>query len=229
MLRWAFVLVLSAVLDSGLAQAKPSNGNSEVLNCGDAGNKDICLQCCVSDDDCQCMQNACLDCCVDPPCSIIDVPPTTALTFPPLRLKLIVGKIKLQFERRGRLLGNQLVVDVKLAESFTSTISKHTIVLKTELTGANAGIGGLAYPVAFLGLGTAALDALHNQGLDVSFTGAPPAQTCPPLLGSQVCTALAQHLAESIDAALGTGDATERSAFLSAVQTLGYPPCQIIL
>ena len=69
----------------------------------------------------------------------------------------------------------------------------------------------------------------HTQGLDVSFAGDPPGQTCQALLGSQACTALAQHLAESIDAALGTGDGIERNAFLSAVQTLGDPPCQIIL
>ncbi len=224
----ALVVALLVLLPLGVAHAKPNNGNSEVLNCGDPDNKDICLQCCT-EDDCQCMQNACLDCCVEPPCPIIDVPPTTALMFPPLRLKLTVGRIKLQFERKGKLVGGQILVDVKLTETFASTISKRTISLKTELGGANAGIGGLAYPVAYLALGAGALDALHAQALDVSFAGNPPAQTCQVLLGSQACAALAQHLAETIDSALGTGDGTERNAFLSAVQTLGYPPCQIIL
>ena len=226
--RSLFVVALAVILSLGVAHAKPDNGNSEILNCGDPDNKDICLQCCVSDDDCECKQNACLDCCIEPPCPIVNIPPTTALTFPPLRLKLTVGKIKVQFERKGKLAGGQLVVDVKLTETFVSTISKQTIALKTELVGANAGIGGLVYPVAYLGRGDGALDALHAQGLDVSFAGTPPAQTCQALLGSDACTALAQHLSETIDSALGTGDGTERIAFLDVVQALGYPPCQLI-
>jgi len=223
----AAIVLLAVSCALGVAHAA-KNTNSEILNCGDPDNKDICLQCCT-DDDCQCMKNACLDCCVEPPCPIVDEPPTTALQFPPLRLKLNVGKTKLQFERKGRLVDGQLVVDVKLAETFVSTISKQTITLRTELVGANAGLGGLVFPVAYLDLGAGALDALHAQGLDVSFAGTPPAQTCEALFGSTACTALAQHLAESIDSLLGTADATERDAFLSAVQTLGSPPCQIIL
>jgi len=223
----AAIVILTAILPLGIAHAA-NNGNSEILNCGDPDNKGICLQCCTGPDDCECTQNACLDCCIEPPCPIVNEPPTTALTFPALHLRLTVGKIKLQFERKGKLVHGQLIVDVKLAETFASTISKQTFTVKAELSGANAGIGGLLYPVAYLGLGASALDALHAQGLDVSFAGDTPTQTCQALFGSQACTALAQHLAESIDSALGTGDASERAAFLSAVQTLGYPPCQII-
>jgi len=101
------------------------------------------------------------------------------------------------------------------------------VSLQTTLTGADAAVGSLLYPVAFLGMGANALDALRAQGYDVSDSRKSPAATCQgAMLRPEGCTDLANQLARTLDAALATGDSVERGPFLAGVQTLGFESCQ---
>jgi hypothetical protein len=205
------------------------DGKKGTVNCGDPGLKSICGECCVNDD-CPCDQDVCLSCCLDDDgCDVVDDPPTTAITGTHIKVNAIVGNVKLQFERKGGTKGGLPSITVKLKQIFDTGDGKRIVTMKTRLTGADASLGGLLFPIAFLGLGTNALDAVRAQGLDVSFVDSPPGRTCQDVLPAQTCTTLASRLSASIDSALAAGDGVERTAFLTKAAAIGFPPCQIIL
>jgi hypothetical protein len=225
-------LVLALVLASwwslSPAGAVPNtDGKKGTVNCGDPGLKSICGECCVNDD-CPCDQDVCLACCLDDDgCDVVNDPPTTAITH--IKLNVIAGNVKLVFERKGSTKGGLPSISVKLKEIFDTGDGKRVVAMKTQLSGADAPLGALLFPIAFLGFGTNALDTVRAQGLDVSFVDGPPGRTCQDLLPAQTCTTLASHLSAAIDSALGHGDGVERTAFLTKAAAIGFPPCQIIL
>lgn len=220
--------VASSWLPSRVEAVPAMDGKKGTLNCGDPGNRSICLDCCT-DDDCPCEQNACLACCTDDDgCDIVNEPPTTALTGLAIKLAAAVGAVKIQFERKGGMKGGLPTVGIKLKETFLSGPARRVVTLRAHLSGADASLGGLLFPIAFLASGPRALDTLRARGLDVSLVGGPPAQTCQDVLPAPVCATLARRLSASIDAALAAGDGVERPAFLAQAAALGFPPCEFI-
>lgn len=217
--------VTSSWLPSRVEALDDMDGIRGTINCGDPGNRSICLDCCT-DDDCPCQQNACLSCCLDDDgCDIVNEPPTTGLTGLTIKLAAVVGAVKLQFQRKGVMKGGLPTVDIKLKETFLSGPQRPVVTLRAQLTGPDASLGGLLFPIAFLDSGPGALDTLRARGLDVSLVGSPPVQTCQDVLPAPVCTTLARRLSASIDSALAVGDGVERAAFLAQAAALGFPPC----
>jgi hypothetical protein len=101
---------------------------------------------------------------------------------------------------------------------------QHKPVVFITMTGPDAPVCSLLYPVVALARGGAgAIAALQTRGYNCTVTDA-GSQDCQTVTSAQMCTDLANQLAENIDAALALGDAAERSAFLAGVQALGYAP-----
>lgn len=222
---FGFLLLALAVTASRVQAVPILDGKKGTINCGDAKWASICLDCCT-DDTCPCEQNVCLACCLDDDgCDVINEPPTTGFTGLELKVSAVVGSVKLQFQRKDGIKAGQPTVGVRLKQTFLSGPRKPVITLRAQLTGPDASLGGLLFPIAFLASGPAALDTLRAQGLNVSLVGAPPAQTCQSVLPAEACTTLARRLSSSIDAALGAGDGVERPAFIAQAVTLGFPPC----
>ena len=214
--------IASSWLPSRVEAVPDMDGIRGTINCGDAGQASICLDCCT-DDACPCEQNVCLACCLDDDgCDTVNEPPTAGLT---LKLAAAVGAVKLQFQRKGDMQGALPTVAIKLKETFLSGPARRVVTLRAQLTGPDASLGGLLFPIAFLASGPGALDTLRAQGLDVSLVGSPHVQTCQDVLPASVCTTLARRLSASIDSALGAGDGVERAAFVAQAAALGFPPC----
>jgi len=212
--RWCVTAVgLAALMTLSLArttQAKDNDSPTPILNCGDPKNG-ICVECGVPPGE--------LACC-DPSCEIIHQPPTTGIA---LHLKYAFGGTLLDFSRTPIPKNDQPVVEIRLKEALVSSRIRKTFRFKVDLTGADAGLGGLLYPIAFLGGGTSAIDTLRAQGYDVS-VAAGAAQPCQAVLPAQTCLDLANQLSKSIDASLSVGN-RERDDFLRGVQAIGYAPC----
>ena len=140
------------------------------------------------------------------------------------------GGAQLVFDRTQRIEGNsgREFFEIRLQQLFDSTVSRQTVAVKTQLTGADAAVGSMLYAVAFLGTCANALDVLHEHGYDVAIIGGAPSDTCQARFPATTCTALANQLSQSIAASLPIGDAAERDAFLLGVQALGFAPCQFI-
>jgi hypothetical protein len=93
------------------------------------------------------------------------------------------------------------------------------------MTGPDAPVCSLLYPVVALARGgTGAIAALQTGGYNCTVTDA-GSQDCQTVTSAQMCTDLANQLAENIDAALALGDGAERGAFLSGLQALGFGAC----
>lgn len=201
------------------------DGVRGTINCGDAGTASICLDCCT-DDACPCEQNVCLACCLDDDgCDTVNEPPTTGFTGLSIKFAAVVGAVKLQFQRKDGIKGVVPTVGIKLKQTFLSGPARRAVTVRAQLTGADASLGGLLFPIAFLDAGPAALDSLRARGLDVSLVGLPPLRTCQDALPASVCTMLARRLSAAIDSALATGDGVERAAFVAQAVELGFPPC----
>jgi hypothetical protein len=208
-----------------VATQKAGPGSDGVLNCEDPDNKRICRECCPGYD-CSSVPGDHVFCCQSDCPTTNDPPPTTGFTDGVrVRFTLSVGALKIQFDRDGGTTDDQRHFStIKLKESFALTSGNQSVSLKTRLVGADATLGGLLFPVAYLALGNGALAALQNQGLDVSFLGASPTGTCQDVFPADVCTMSATGLSETIDSALATGSGLDRNAFFTGAQTLGYPP-----
>jgi len=207
------------------AAQKGQEGNS--LDCGDPWYFAHCIECCNwPSPDCSADANACCPGPIDE-CGIINLPP-------PKHISLSVGTMQLVFDSRmqGHSSGTQFF-QVTLQGTFRPKVPKGSgptsFKIKTRLTGADAAVGSLLYPVAFLGNGSDPIGALRAQGYDVSIMGDAPTENCETMLGNLVCTMLATQLSRSIDASLTLGDAAAHDAFLTGAQALGFPPCQAII
>ena len=190
----------------------------------------LCRQCCSVIEQtpeqyavCQQRPSCCAGNETNPFCnSVIGVP----IQISPIRLNALLGGVKLTFKRKGLKDGS---VDVKLKEALVSmpTFRKSTMSVGAQLTGADAALGSLLYPVAFLTLGESALATLQARGYDIAIAKAAAAQTCQDVLPEEVCTALAKQLARSLYALIAVGADGERAAFLDGIEALGHGPCNI--
>ena len=222
-LRFRIGLAFALLSAATVGAVETGGPKGEVLNCGDPTNKAICRECCA-DFDCTGVPGNHVFCCLSD-CTVVNVPlKSTGLR---IRVGFSLGALNIQLDRDGGVTSDQRPFStVKLKETIALTSGKETVSLKTRLVGADSAIGGLLFPVAYLGLGSGALAALQGQGLDVAFLGDAPTGVCTDVFPADVCTGFANGLSAAIDSALATGDGSERSAFLGKVQMLGYAPCQ---
>jgi hypothetical protein len=189
--------------------------NSGTVNCGDPNTKDACLECCST---LTCIGK--ITCCpLIGTCTIVNKA-VRGTSFPPLKLNVTVGGLKLQFQRTG----NDTETNVKLKASFLPGVFPKGLSFKARLTGTDARLGGLLYPVTFLEIGGGALNMLHTHGYDVTVDEA-SLPTCQAMFPAQACVDLANALSKSIDSALGMGIRAEVSAFEAGTQALGLASC----
>lgn len=170
--------------------------------------------------------NACtIDRC-DPTVGCRHVPNLRCSIVANLAFKLVNPIAALSFKRSGGTKDGGGFVKVTLQdvviESVDSKLVRQKVKVNAVITGADAGLASLLYPIVALGGGAGALDALHAHGYDVAVTG--DLQPCQDAFPSDVCTTLAQQLSKAIDASLGPGDDGERDAFRQGAQALGYSP-----
>jgi hypothetical protein len=99
---------------------------------------------------------------------------------------------------------------------------KVKVGLKAILTGEEAQLASLVYPLAKLAHGDGAATDLQNSGWD--FDVIDTSKPCQDVLSSDECAALAHQLSKTIDASLTTAPADERAGFRNAAGMLGVPP-----
>jgi hypothetical protein len=196
---------------------KPTN--TGVVDCGSPGSAVSCAECC---------SGSCglrISCCpLSGPCTIKPGgPPSTGPLSLAFQLKLAVAGLNLQFQRQIKSDGS---VNVKLKGSFIKGTFPQTVNAKVKLTGSDAQLAGLVWPVAFLGMGDGAGSALSTAGISASIEGAPT--TCQAILPAQVCTDMAVGLAHHIQGGLGVAEKDDLNRFLDAVNGMGLGPCNII-
>jgi hypothetical protein len=221
----AFALGAILACPSSVRSTDNPGGETGILYCGDEGIAAACLEC---------DKGGVLACCDydmgERLCTVSPDPPPTALESP-VDVKFTGAGLLIQCEVDSAIRNGELVVSVSLRETIVATSPpKRIATLKARLTGPDAMIAGLLYPVAFLAFGTSAADVLQQQGYDVSvaITGSP--LICHEGLSTnQGCPQLATQLSKSIDAVLAVGTSNpRRDQFLRGVEQLGYPPCQIV-
>ncbi len=154
----------------------------------------------------------------------------------PVSVNLTAGGTKLACKRKGGSSKGQVFFKVTFKIVFVSSVSApvrngstpahQKVDLKVKLTGNDAAIASLLYPVVFLGDGNGALDALHGQGYDVEAVDL-GSTLCQDVLPAQTCTDLATQVAKTIGATLDVGDASELNPFLDGVSNLGFPTCPV--
>ena len=198
--------------------AVPVGNNSGIVDCNDAGSKSSCAECCTGP--------GCglrISCCpLSGTCTIKGEPSGPGPLNAALKLKFIIGALNLQFQR----IVKPDYVDVKLKASFVKKTFPQGVNAKIRLTGPDAAIGGLVWPVAFLGQGDSAATALANAGINVAISGAPA--TCQSLFPAQACTDMAVGLSRNIQGGIGVADKDDLTRFLDAVNNMGLGPCGVI-
>ena len=201
--------------DPAYCQRCIDDENDCITNCG--GNVGCQLACHGCDD-------ACGDgnCCEDPDACDVSyasiAPPVQLL---PLNLKAAVGPATLGFQRKGVTKNDQTFVGLKLQETVRFSGGKKSLAMKTVLTGTDALVGSLLYPVVFLGNGQNALSVLQSHGFNVSLAGTPPTQTCQAIASQSECFLHALRLARQLDVMLGDAGDPETPLFEAGLQTLG--------
>jgi len=254
MTRSAAPLALAGCWILGLAVLlAPSTARSTTVDCGDFINQLACTECntegtddcisclvtdcepggCTIDNDCACencggdCDVGSIDCCSDPDdCEILAPPPPGPPEVARLGLTLTVGPDTVVFQRKGTTKNKQTFVTFKLKTVTVSSVTRKTLTLTGVLTGADAAVGSLLYPVAFLAGGPTTLSVLQGHGYAVSLAGAPPAQTCQSLSSPELCNLLSDRLARLLDAALTASGDVESRAFEAGTQALGLASCQ---
>ena len=205
----------------------PQAHGTPVINCG-GPQGGTCRECCcppgTTFEQCAACRAARSSCCETVPwdCTPPGMLPVKAAT-PPIRFKGAIGAVKLQFKRDELKNG---LVDLKLKNGLVLPgIAKPTVSIGAQLSGTDASLGSLLYPVAFLALGESAIDTLQARGYDVAIAKGGASQTCQELMSSDWCTSLAKQLAQSIYALIQVGDEAEREGFLEGINALGFGPC----
>jgi hypothetical protein len=99
---------------------------------------------------------------------------------------------------------------------------KVKVGVKAILTGEEAQLASLIYPLAKLTRGAGAATDLQNSGWD--FDVVDTSRPCQDVLSSDECAALAHQLSKTIDASLATAPAAERDGFRQGAGLLGVPP-----
>ena len=205
----------AAVLLTSVPASAEDDGdnNTGTVDCGNTNTKNACSECCTTPAGCVLTIHCCP---LSGPCTVVNKPSSTTL---PLKLKLDVGGWKLQFQRTIK----DDYVDVKVKATFLKQIFPKGVNAKVRLTGPDAQLAGLVWPVAFLGQGDAAPTSLANAGIDVTIDGAPA--TCQSLFPPEACTDMAVGLSRNVQGAIGVAAKPELNPFLDAVNSMGLGPC----
>jgi len=213
LLAAAFLSVSQNVRAEG---TKPTN--TGVVDCGVPGSAVGCAECCSG----SCSGR--ISCCpLSGPCTIKPgEPPSTGPLSLAFQLKLTVAGLKLQFQR----IIKPDYVDVKLKGSFIKGTFPQSVNAKVRLTGPDAQIAGLVWPVAFLGQGNNAGSALSTAGINTTIAGTPV--TCQAILPAQLCTDMAVGLSRNIQGGLGAAEKDDLNRFIDAVNGMGLGPCGVI-
>jgi hypothetical protein len=93
--------------------------------------------------------------------------------------------------------------------------------VKAVVTGPEADLASLVYPLAALKLGSGAATEMQNQGYDFSVGDTAPRG--PDLLPAETCETLAQAASKAIAASLATGPSEYGAAFREAAELFGVP------
>jgi hypothetical protein len=184
------------------------------VNCGDPNTNASCSECGSG--------GLRIFCCpLKGPCTVVNKPSTNY--DPLLVVGTTLGGSNIHFGRTGSVDDG---ADVSLNATFLPQVFDTPVRLKAHLTGADAKIAGLLYPVAYLGDGSGALDALHAHGYDVA-ADVQKSETCQDVYNNQasVCAALAHGLANSIAGELEMAAPSEFDAFQKGVTALGFGSC----
>ena len=99
---------------------------------------------------------------------------------------------------------------------------KVKVGVKATVTGEEAQLASLVYPIAKLTHGAGAATDLQNSGWD--FGVVDTSRPCQDVLSSDECLALAHQLSKTIDASLATAPPDERAGFRQGAGLLGVPP-----
>lgn len=215
----AAVVVFALTVAPRAALATDNDANTTgTVDCGNQNTKDSCIECCTS---ITCAGK--ISCCpLSGDCSVVNKPGKT--DFPPLSLKVSVGGLKLQIQRKG---DDASGADLKMKASFLKGVFQKPVQIKAHLSGADARIGALLYPIAFVGLGAGAEAALQSHGYDVA-VDATPYPTCQERFPAQACNDLATLLSKAIHGALLMSGRDDLDPFLTGVFLIGYPSCPVI-
>jgi hypothetical protein len=169
--------------------------------------------------------NACTTDLCDPATGCRHIPNLRCVLVQELTFKLANPVFTVVFKRNGGSKGGVDFVKVSLQDTVLGStdgkLVRQKVKVSAEITGADAGLGSLLYPVAALGLGNGGLPAVQALGYDVSVVGA--LAPCQDQLPAFLCTELAQQLSKAIEASLA-GDDAAQTQFHDAALALGYPP-----
>jgi hypothetical protein len=117
-------------------------------------------------------------------------------------------------------------VKVTMSQIIVTTRSglpeKVKVGVKATITGEEAQLASLIYPLKKLTHGAAAATDLQNSGWD--FDVVDTSRPCQDVLSSDECLTLAHQLSKTIDASLVNAPVEERDGFRQAAAVLGVPP-----
>ena len=212
-----FVYVLVALSLPCTAHAVDDGPSfSGTVDCSDSSTSSSCIECCSGQPGCTFGKITC--CPLTGDCTVTG---GGGGKPPPLKLAITAGGMKLQFERK---LASDGDATIKLKVSFLKKVFVQKLSIKAQLSGSDARIGGLLFPIVFLGQGSSAEGSLQGAGYDVTVTGSLP--TCQSIFPDQLCSELATALSRAIYGALGVGIRTEVQEFLDGTNGFGFGPCQ---
>ena len=160
---------------------------------------------------------------------LLGTPAHAATPITPLSISLTADGVKIACKRKGGGTKTKPFLRFTFTTVFTTKAEStppQRVTINVKLTGADAEIGSLLYPVVFLGNGAGAIDALHGQGYDVAVEDL-GSTVCQDVLPAPTCSSLATQLAKAIGAVLAIGDTAELTPFLDGVSNLGYPTCPV--
>lgn len=207
------ILALMLFVVSAPAQAEDNGpNNTGVVNCGDAATKNACIECCTTPASCVLTIHCCP---LVGPCTVTNKPSGSVQ----LKLNETSGGLKLQFQRVVK----SDAVDIKMKLQFLNKTFPRPLVLKARMTGSDAKLGALLFPVLFLGQGSAAAGNLQLAGYDVQVAGILP--TCQSLFPTEACAQFGTRLSRGIHGALSASLPEELTPFVDATTALGWPAC----
>ena len=208
-----FILALALCLLSVSARSEDNGtNNTGTVNCGDAATKNACIECCTTPASCVLTIHCCP---LSGPCNVTNKPTGDVQ----LKLNETSGGLKLQFQRVVK----SDAVDIKLKLQFLKKTFPKPLVLKARLTGSDAKLGALLFPVLFLGQGSAAAANLQLAGYDVQVAGILP--TCQSLFPTEACAEFGTRLSRGIHGALSASLPEELTPFVDGTTALGWPAC----
>jgi hypothetical protein len=134
------------------------------------------------------------------------------------------SKLRLKRKKGGKPPSDYIKVTMSqiVVTTRSGAPEKVKVGVKATVTGEEAQLASLVYPIAKLTHGAGAAADLQNSGWDFGVVDTSP--PCQDVLSSDECLALAQELSKTIDVGLATAPAEERDGFRQGAGILGVPP-----